>query len=490
MPKGAIFTRKGKPDAGIECYWTLPTGEEVAWQAKYFLFLETSQWAQIDNSISTALEKHPRLVRYFVCVPLDLPDAQLLGKTSGYQKWLDRVTKWHNWATAKGRSVEFVWWGSHEMLEKLVLPTNAGLARFWFDASVLDPLWFDKRLEEAIDTAGPRYTPEVNVDLPIVQNFDAFGRTGVWIQRLKTLASQINKAYRLASYDLDKLGTRRSEAEDVLTLVSAAVALIREIAVEPASPFSFVNIVAQIRAALSAIHSLSSALRKSERLQDERPNADSDRSYRENPFRSYRFRLRELDLVLKEALETLISTETLAQNTFLLLDGTAGMGKTHLLCDLASKRLKAGLPTVLLMGQRFLQPAEPWVQVLQQLDLAQWSAEDFISALEAVAQSSNSRALVMIDALNEGAGRAIWPDHMSAFLQLVVRSPWIAVVVSVRSNYEELVLPVSVIQSATRVTNEGLPITNTTHRRHFSSTMESNCRPRLCSRRNIAVRSS
>ncbi|WP_260738829.1 hypothetical protein [Tunturiibacter lichenicola] len=134
------------------------------------------------------------------------------------------------------------------------------------------------------------------------------------------------------------------------------------------------------------------------------------------------------------------------------MNGTAGMGKTHLFCDLALKRQKAGLPTVLLMGQRFVQPAEPWTQALQQLDLAQWSAGDFVGALECVAQAANARVLVMIDALNEGAGRAIWPDHMSAFLKLIARSPWIAVAVSVRSSYEELVLPASVIATATRVT--------------------------------------
>ncbi len=148
-------------------------------------------------------------------------------------------------------------------------------------------------------------------------------------------------------------------------------------------------------------------------------------------------------------------TGKLAESTLLLLNGIAGMGKTHLLCDLAMKRQKAGLPTVLLMGQRFRQPAEPWTQVLQQLDVAQWSAEEFVGALEAVAQSVNARLLVMIDALNEGAGREIWPDHMSAFLQLIARSPWIGVVVSVRSSYEELVLPKSVMKSASRVTHEG-----------------------------------
>ena len=455
MPLGARFTRKGKPDAGIECYWTLPTGEEVAWQAKYFLSLEQSQWSQLDDSVKTALEKHCKLTRYYVCVPGDLPDARLAGQKSAFQKWLDRVAKWKDWAEDQGMSVEFVWWGSHEMLEKLASPNNAGLARFWFDAAVLDPDWFDKRLQEAMVTAGPRYTPEVNVELPIVEDFDAFGRTSAWVHRLRKFASQISKVNRLASYDRDKLGTQRKAVEDVLSLVDAVIAMIREITVEPTSPLSFRTIVDQIGAAQAAIRSVSTELSESERLEDQKPREGSDRSYRENPFRSSRFRLYYVERVLSEAAETLNYTEKLAKSALLLLSGTAGMGKTHLLCDLASKRQKAGLPTVLLMGQRFVQPAEPWTQVLQQLDLTQWSAEDFVGALEAVAQATNARVMVMIDALNEGAGRAIWPDHMSAFLQLIARSPWIAVAVSVRSNYEELVLPTSVIESATRVTHEG-----------------------------------
>ena len=34
---GAAFTRKAPPDAGIEAYWTLASGEEWGWQAKFFL---------------------------------------------------------------------------------------------------------------------------------------------------------------------------------------------------------------------------------------------------------------------------------------------------------------------------------------------------------------------------------------------------------------------------------------------------------------------
>jgi hypothetical protein len=134
VPEGSAFTRKGTPDAGIECYSTSPTGDEFAWQAKYFLSLDNTQWSQLDDSVKTALDKHPRLTRYYVCVPTNLPDARLAEQTSAYQKWLDHVAKWSAWANDKGMTVDFVWWGSHEMLDRLAQTSSAGLARFWFDA--------------------------------------------------------------------------------------------------------------------------------------------------------------------------------------------------------------------------------------------------------------------------------------------------------------------------------------------------------------------
>ena len=61
-PQGAKFTRVGAPDAGVECYWTLPGGDEWAWQAKFFTGLpDEGQWRQIDQSVQTALTRHPRL---------------------------------------------------------------------------------------------------------------------------------------------------------------------------------------------------------------------------------------------------------------------------------------------------------------------------------------------------------------------------------------------------------------------------------------------
>ena len=93
--------------------------------------------------------------------------------------------------------------------------------------------------------------------------------------------------------------------------------------------------------------------------------------------------------------------------------------------------------------------------MLQQLDLPNVSAEQFVGALEAAAQAADCRALLIIDALNEGQGRVIWPAHLAAFLSALERSPWIGVLLSVRSVYEDDVIPEDIRKRAVSVTHEG-----------------------------------
>jgi len=118
-------------------------------------------------------------------------------------------------------------------------------------------------------------------------------------------------------------------------------------------------------------------------------------------------------------------------------------------------RVEAHQPTVLLMGQRFVSNDAPWSQVLQHLDVAGLSAEEFIGALEAAAQASGERALLAIDAINEGTGRTVWPTHLAAFLAQVERSPWLGVVLSVRSSYEDVIIPTGLRGRALLVTHHG-----------------------------------
>ena len=459
-PSGSTFVRKGTPDAGVECYAILSDGSEWGWQAKYVDGLGDSQWAQIDDSIKTALEKHPKLVRYFVCVPLDRADARIENRKSAKERWDDHVAKWTTWAYDRARTVEFVYWGSHELLERLARPEHIGRVRFWFDVRGFDPAWFTARFDEALHTAGPRYTPEVHVDLPIAWEFEAFGRTNRFFDRVKASSRKIREKLRIVEYSEDiaeptvdaARAAVSSNVEPVLAALGASI-------VSPTGPLPFNAISEQIRAAENLAEELSRVLGEREREVEAKPEPTDPnshrRSYRTNPFRACRIRVFNLISELRTTRESLDHADTIASSALMLLRGNAGTGKTHLLCDVARQRVGQGCPTVLLMGQRFVSNDDPWSQALRQLDLASLSAEKFVGALEAAAQAAGLRALLIIDALNEGAGRTIWPTHLAAFLTYLERSPWISVVLAVRSSYEEMVVPADVRSRAATVTHEG-----------------------------------
>src|ERR1035438_2152346 len=104
---GAVFERKGAPDGGVECYWRLVSGDERAWQAKFFDRLDDFQWKQLDESVSKALEKHPHLVEYIICVPLDFADPRREGQQFAMDRWRQHVAKWDDWARERNMRVEF-----------------------------------------------------------------------------------------------------------------------------------------------------------------------------------------------------------------------------------------------------------------------------------------------------------------------------------------------------------------------------------------------
>ena len=59
----------------------------------------------------------------------------------------------------------------------------------------------------------------------------------------------------------------------------------------------------------------------------------------------------------------------LSINNKLLLISQAGLGKTHLYCDIAHKKIKESIPVILLLGQTFTD-GQLWPQILSLLGLS------------------------------------------------------------------------------------------------------------------------
>ena len=458
-PEGAEFIATGNPDAGVECYCVLADKNEWGWQAKYFTArLTNTQWQQLDGSVKTALDKHPRLVRYYVCIPRDRSDARSPKRSSEMDRWNDHVSKWEGWAQDRGLNVEFVWWGSFEIVERLSRNENIGRRFFWFGQRGFDHDWFRYHLDEAVGDAEPRYTPEVHVDLPIAQDMERFSRSSFLFDEVKSLAIGIRRAHAglmSAGKSLDP-PVQGTDIDDLSKTTGAVLDALAKTKPSPIGLPPFADIARAANKANEIGAQVEGRFWQLQREQEARSQGGrTSRSHYPNPFQDLLYHLQRLTSGLREVVEICNHADSLATSQILLLKGDGGTGKTHLLCDFAKKRSNAQLPTVLLLGQWFRSEDDPWVQLLQKLDLAGNSAEEFVGALEAAAQASDCRALVMIDALNEGNGRNIWLPHLSAFLARLEKSPWIGVVLSVRSSYEKVVVPENVQGRAAGVTHYG-----------------------------------
>ena len=144
------------------------------------------------------------------------------------------------------------------------------------------------------------------------------------------------------------------------------------------------------------------------------------------------------------------SREAVTANTkALLLVGDAGTGETHLFCEIARERLAAGAPTLLFLGEQFV-PGEPWSQMFTILGI-RCDREEFLGALEAAAEAHETRALLLLDAINEEHGPEIWLKHIAGMVTQIGRYPRVAIALSVRTSYESAVIRPQLVQSGTLV---------------------------------------
>jgi hypothetical protein len=358
-------------------------------------------------------------------------------------KWNDRVHKWESWAQARGRTVSFLYWGEHEIFERLTREEHRGRHLFWFKAELFSQRWFQSCLDQAISNAGERYTPELNVELPVAQLFDGLGRTTEFFNRFKILRGKINKSCSSAI---------SSESQSSAIAVSE---LLREKVDQLLATLNVIDTLEIELIDFQRISNLASEARKKvyeyirvlRQLEEEATEQTSSQQQTENnSLSSSRYRIQTHELYGLE--RELTSLENAAQSSevqlanvpALLLRGTAGQGKTHLLCDIAQNRIREGLPTVLLLGEHFNGSDEPWLQITRLLRLS-CTAEELLGALEAAAQARQSKALIFIDALNEGEGKKLWKKHLAGMLALLDNFPHLGIAFSVRTPYENVVIP-------------------------------------------------
>ena len=187
LPSGSEFVRfRGAGgDGGVECIWRLPNGDEWGWQVKFMFNLSKAK-AALDKSITTALELHPKLVKYTICLPFDLTGPTARKGKSQLEYFDSYREEWRASAESKGIKLEIMLSTPATLLDDLFkFDPHHGRLRFWFEATVLGDEWFANHLVDVRSSAYPRYTPELTIKTALGEAFEALGQTDAWFASLR-----------------------------------------------------------------------------------------------------------------------------------------------------------------------------------------------------------------------------------------------------------------------------------------------------------------
>ena len=327
--------------------------------------------------------------------------------------------------------VEFVLVSAHALLTALTEPRHAGRARYWFGVNALSPQWQKDRVNEAIAKAGRRYTPRIHVEVDAGRALDAVGRTGAWVQEWQRVLAELRATRRWPwrapeqaadafATALPRCASALDEADATLASMITAAGTAGDLP-DPECP---------LRTAQEALTEIDELLHRHAMTEDRHFVGDAGSLYAD---------ARKASEVIGDSLGLARSAVTrAAAEKVLLLTGRAGVGKTHLLCDAARRRIDDGKPTILLLGQDF----DARSLLAQAGELSQLGAtpDDLLGILDAASEAAWCTGLLMIDALNESERPDRWPGDVRALVAACRRYPHVALVLSCRSEFVDEVI--------------------------------------------------
>jgi len=304
--------------------------------------------------------------------------------------------------------------------------------------------WFTRKIAAAVNQAGPRYSPKVNVSLPINRLFYGLGRTDEFYNEFSSLRKEFLKEWEESSLKRSFAETRLATAAfDVLCKeMRKVIAFIDSIKNVTFGDIGFAGLEKIHKKTSKKLFIIDTAISK---VLNEGKEKKDDASASGTP--GYKDRLKHFAYEVRKIRELIYRVGDLPGSTFalssnkraLLLLGVAGIGKTHLFCDIAEIRLKQGLPTILILGQQLQSINDPLEAIIGSLGL-KLTKKQFLQRLNGIAKRRKRRVFLLIDAINEG-DRRVWKRRISPFLKEIENYPGISVALSCRTPFDKVTLP-------------------------------------------------
>lgn len=382
--KSFVVVNGAGGDGGVESYAILETGNEIGVQAKWFPDnIATSQFNQIKGSILTALEVHPQLIKYIVCIPRDLSnlkkgkDGKIIRETE-YSKWDKIITD------LKGDypNVEIILWGDHALETQLQFAEAAGVRRYWFEK--------DELTKETI-----QYSFEKQ-------------KRGWLIQRYVSVLHNQGKIHKAIDVFLGNseeclslLGELKYVENILKTLIDELDVLcdfIREKKRYVEKIEKLQTLQERVGQQLAELLKVKNAFELEEKIErwndyiftyDELENLESwiEQCSHRDSFRHFwdvkKLIERIYDINMQQLIEKLVQRCNFEK---IIVLGEQGTGKTHGVANVVEVQLERGYHIPILVQAKSISPQDEWEDIIiRALGLSQgWSEEELWSALEAL----------------------------------------------------------------------------------------------------------
>ena len=438
---------------GVEFYLTLPNGDEWGWQAKFYYpqprLSESSRKQSIIKSLETACQKHPNLKKWVLCTPTNFTPAE--------QKWFEETL------SHSVPEIEIEHWGDSDFNNWLSEPGFSGKLNYFFNELELDMNWFKRQFDKQMVGVGDKFDSclhiktKVDAEIHALLGDKAFvHQITKWIKELeeelldlKDAINDLNSSILYIEWDEEEKSKVIEAAEslqDVLINMKVLLKHVADLLVE--KEFSEVQSM-DWKSELDRLYETFEVYRKVEResgiskmkctakQESEEQVLHRARRIVDGPY----YLVAEL---LDKFFPTVIWQFGLINESDLHILGDAGIGKTHIACNICADRLKNGLPALFVRGNLFTteQPIETQLRTI--LDLPpSYSWHDFVKALSAAAEAYHTRIPLIIDGLNEsvhnGTFSKVWELGLKGLVKEITQTKNLVLITTCRTSYKEAI---------------------------------------------------
>ncbi len=285
-----------------------------------------------------------------------------------------------------------------------------------FKVESLNCEWFKFQVESEIKDLGVRYSKKLNVDIhDISNNFEALLRSESFE---KVIFNIFNQSYKILSNFKIDIESNSEIVESIDSILAELKSNWNKVLDKDIGEISFLVVLEMINNIGPQLNDLV-----------------------QNNIQSYSYLTEYKVWELRDVIEEFKSVGfKLFNNPYLVVYGNAGVGKSHLLADLASNITNKNNKCILILGQKLNSQDNPWVQILRNELRLEYNEDRLLENLNDIGEKQKERCLVIIDALNEGQGRYFWNNSLAGFIEKFKRYPWVGLVVSVRTEYKNEIL--------------------------------------------------